>query len=311
MARKIDAGARHLIALDLDGTVLDHDTGFVSDDSNFAGTGTMPGAGDDAHGGRIAPEIKRAIQKLHEAGHEVVIATGRSVDATLPIVERLGIRPDWVIAANGAVTLRRDPLATRAYRHEFVESFDPTEVLKRIRKQLFGARYAVELADGGFLYTQPIPAGTLPAKQTQVEFEGLLGVQASRVVVVSPDGELEEYLSIVERLGLAHVSYSVGNAFWLDIAPDGVTKASALERVMNREGLHASRVFAAGDGRNDIEMLRWAAKHGDAVAMGQALPEVQAAAGRVTGGITEDGLLTALRDRFPELLAAEAENVDA
>ena len=292
MTHKLDPAKRHLIALDLDGTVLDHDS---------EGSG---GAGDDPTGGRIAPEIRAAICALHEAGHEVVIATGRSVDATLPIVERLGIRPDWVIAANGAVTLKRDPLATRAYRREYVEAFDPSEALKRIRKHLFSARYAVELADGGFLYTQPIPAGTLPAKQTQVTFDELLGVQASRVVVVSPDGDIEEHVSIVESLGLAHVSYSVGTAFWLDIAPDGVTKASAIERVMNREGMLPANVFAAGDGRNDIDMLRWAAKHGYSVAMGQALPEVKESAGRVTGSVAEDGLLDALRDRFPALLGA-------
>jgi hydroxymethylpyrimidine pyrophosphatase-like HAD family hydrolase len=102
----------------------------------------------------------------------------------------------------------------------------------------------------------------------------------------------------VETLGLTHVSYAVGSTSWLDIAPDGVTKASALEVVAEKAGIDASRVFAAGDGRNDIDMLRWAARRGDSVAMGQAVPEVQAAAGRVTGTIEEVGLLTALRDRF-------------
>lgn len=284
---RIPAAERHLIALDIDGTVLSHGFG--------------EGAGDDADGGHIDPELADAILALHEMGHEVVIATGRSVDATLPIVERLGIRPEWVVSANGAVTLRRDPLAHRAYRREFVEAFDPSDALRKIRTQLVTARFAVELADGGFLYTDDIPTGTLPARQRRVPFEQLLGVQASRVVVVSPDHRLEEFLDVVSTLGLTHVSYAVGSTSWLDIAPHGVTKASALEVVASHLGIDGSRVFAAGDGRNDIEMLQWAAKRGDAVAMGQAVDDVRAVASRVTGTIDEGGLLTALRDRFPVL----------
>lgn len=283
----VSEAARHLVALDIDGTVLSHGFG--------------EGVGDDAEGGRIDPDLAVAIRALHEAGHEVVIATGRSVDATLPIVERLGIRPDWVVAANGAVTLKRDPLATRAYRREIVEAFDPSDALRKIRPQLLTARFAVELADGGFLYTEQIPTGTLPTKQRKVPFEDLLGVQASRVVVVSPDHRLEEFLGAVESLGLTHVSYAVGTTSWLDIAPDGVTKASALEVVRERLGIDRSRVFAAGDGRNDVDMLRWAAHRGDAVAMGQADPDVQQVASRVTLPIEQNGLLLALRDRFPEL----------
>ena len=284
---RIPAAERHLVALDIDGTVLSHGFG--------------EGAGDDADGGHIDPELADAILALHEMGHEVVIATGRSVDATLPIVERLGIRPEWVVSANGAVTLRRDPLAHRAYRREFVEAFDPSDALRKIRTQLVTARFAVELADGGFLYTDDIPTGTLPARQRRVPFEQLLGVQASRVVVVSPDHRLEEFLDVVSTLGLTHVSYAVGSTSWLDIAPHGVTKASALEVVASHLGIDGSRVFAAGDGRNDIEMLQWAAKRGDAVAMGQAVDDVRAVASRVTGTIDEGGLLTALRDRFPVL----------
>ena len=55
-------------------------------------------------------------------------------------------------------------------------------------------------------------------------------------------------------------------------------------------------MLAIGDGRNDIEMLRWA---GRGVAMGQAVEEVRAAADAVTGTVCDDGVVTELARWFP------------
>lgn len=273
---RIPESERHLIALDLDGTVLQHD-------------------------GSIDEPVGDAIRELHETGHEVVIATGRSVDSTLPVVEELSIRPEWVVCCNGAVTLRRDALASRAYRHEYVEVFNPREALQRIRSRLITARFGVETDEGEFLYTEEIPANTLPSRRRRVPFDDLLSAQATRVLVVSPDHVLEDFLALVDTMGLSRVSYSIGYTAWLDIAPEGVSKESALEVVRSRLGITRRRVFAAGDGHNDIQMLAWAARHGDGVAMGQAHEAVRAVASRVTGSVEEAGLATALRERFPAL----------
>jgi hydroxymethylpyrimidine pyrophosphatase-like HAD family hydrolase len=56
----------------------------------------------------------------------------------------------------------------------------------------------------------------------------------------------------------------------------------------------APDVLAIGDGRNDIEMLRWA---GRGVAMGQAVEEVKQAADAVTGTVYDDGIALEL-DRW-------------
>lgn len=270
---------RHLIALDLDGTVLHHD-------------------------GTIDDPVAEAIRALAAAGHEIVIATGRSVDATLPVVEQLRIRPTWVVACNGAVTLKCDALATRAYRHEYIETFDPSDVLRKIRSRLVTAHFGVETSEGEFLFTEHIPASTLPGRKREVPFDELLsGIQATRMVVVSPDHVIEDFLAIVDTMGLTRVSYAIGYTAWLDIAPEGVSKESALEVVRARLDIPRANVFAAGDGHNDVQMLRWAGRHGEAVAMGQAADDVKAHATHVTGRIDEAGLATALHRRFPALLA--------
>lgn len=277
---------KHLIALDLDGTVLNHGSLGQNSDNELT----------------IEPDLARAIVTLTKQ-HEVVIATGRSVDATLPVVEALKIQPKWVVSANGAVTLKRDALAHRSYRREFIESFDPKQVLTKIRPQLATARYAVESAEGTFYYTESIPAGTLPAKQVRVTFDELVKVPASRVIVVSPDHRLEEFISAANTTGLKNVSYRVGNTVWLDIAPVGVSKASALERIRGIEDISLGNVFAAGDGSNDIEMFKWASKYGVAYAMGQSFDSVKEHANRVTGTIDENGLYTALAAEYSRELS--------
>jgi Cof subfamily protein (haloacid dehalogenase superfamily) len=260
---------RWLIALDVDGTVLRED-----------------GVMNDA--------VINAVARVRDLGHEVMIATGRSVALTMPILDRLSLTPDYVVCSNGAITLKRNPDAPTGYSREFVETFDPKQVLTTIRGNLEAANYAVEDETGMYRFTGSFPDGTLGAVSEKVPFEELLTSHATRVVVISPGHKIEDFLSVVERMGLHKVSYNVGWTAWLDIAPDGVNKATALERVRELLGIPRSRVLAVGDGRNDIDMLQWAAAEGRGVAMGQSPDEVIAAANEVTGTDLNDGVATLL-----------------
>jgi Cof subfamily protein (haloacid dehalogenase superfamily) len=260
-----------IVALDIDGTVLHED-------------GTLTDATVDA------------VQRVAAAGHEVMLATGRSVSMTLPVLERLGITSQFVVCANGAIVLGRDADAPVGYARVHVETFDPSEVLGTIRHHLESASFAVEDAEGLFRYTGTFPDGALAAASERVEFDDLARIAATRVVVISPDHQIDEFLKIVDRMGLHKVTYNVGWTAWLDIAPEGVNKATGLEFVAGELGIPRSRVLAIGDGRNDIDMLEWV---GVGVAMGQAPDEVLAVADETTGTDLEDGVATVLGRRFP------------
>ncbi len=67
---------------------------------------------------------------------------------------------------------------------------------------------------------------------------------------------------------------------------------AALELLRRRIGSDPALTVAVGDGRNDIEMLEWAAR---GVAMGQAPEEVRSAATEVTGSVYDDGAAKVLR----------------
>lgn len=254
-----------LIALDIDGTVL-HEDGTLSD-ATIAEVG-----------------------RLRDLGHEIMLATGRSVAMTLPVLDRLGLTPEYLVCSNGAITLRRDSEEPLGYAREYVETFDPSEVLTTIRGALEDAHFAVEDDAGLYRFTGYFPDGALGANSIKVDFDELLRRPATRVVVISPEHAIEEFLAVVEHMGLHRVSYNVGWTAWLDIAPEGVNKSTALERVRELLDVPRSRVVAIGDGRNDIDMLEWASVEGVGVAMGQAPPEVIAAANARTSTDIEDGV---------------------
>jgi len=269
-----DSGGRPddawLIALDIDGTVLHED-------------------------GTLSQQVIHEVRRVRDDGHEVTLATGRSVSMTLPVLEQLDLSPEFVVSSNGAITLRRDDTAPRRYRREHVEHFDPTPVLQSIRERLPHANYAVENESGMYRYTGWFPEGALDIETEQVAFDDLLTTVATRVVVIAPGHDADDFQQAVDDLGLHHVSYAVGWTNWLDIAPAGVNKSTALERVRDRLAIPRHRVIAIGDGRNDIEMFQWAGAHGRAIAMGQAPPDVLAHATEVTRPDVEDGVAWALR----------------
>lgn len=259
-----------LVALDIDGTLM-------------------------RENGVVSPDVILEVQRVRDAGHEVMLATGRSVSLTLPVLERFQLTPRYVVCSNGAITLGRDSDAPSGYSRVAVDSFDPSEVLATIRESLSDASYAVEDEEGFYRYTGSFPDLTLGAQSEKVAFEQLSRHQATRVVVISPEHAIEDFLSIVEKMGLHKVTYNVGWTAWLDIAPDGVNKATALERVREWLDIPRSRVIAVGDGRNDIDMLTWASESGRGVAMGQAPDEVLAAANEVTLTDLDDGVAVLFR----------------
>ena len=259
-----------LIVLDIDGTVL------LQDES-------------------LSPGIVDAVADAHRAGHEVMLATGRSWEATRGIHRVLEIAPEYAVCSNGAVVMRRVAGDEARYERFHVETFDASEVLRQLREHLPDARYMVELPDGSREYTEYLEDWHLQQAR-RVSFEELARQPVTRVVVVSPEKTERDFVDLVDRIGLNQVSYAVGWTAWLDIAPKGVDKSTALEKVRGWLGVDPARVLVIGDGRNDVGMFAWALSHGGrAVAMAQGPQEVRDAAGEVTGTVTDGGAAAVLR----------------
>jgi len=261
---------RWLIGLDIDGTLV-HDDGFLS------------------------PEVVKEVKRVKELGHEVIIATGRAAANAVPVVRDLGFEQGYVVSSNGAVTVQLDVGHPKGFQMTDIVTFDPAEILTQLIEHLPEAHFAVEDVDGSYRFHRPFPTYALGDQNFETPLEQLMHHPVSRVVVLSPQHDVDEFLGIVSRIGLASVSYAIGYTAWLDISPKGVSKASALEVQRQRLGIANHQVLVMGDGRNDIEMFEWAKTSGGlAFAMGQAPEEVQLAATHVTSSVTDDGVARVL-----------------
>ena len=254
-----------LLALDIDGTVVDH-------------YGVLPDAVRDAVGLGVAANVR------------VVLATGRAWHSTQQIFDALGLPPGPVVCSNGAVTVSYPPTEIRQ-----AITFDPSEVIAQVEEFSPGTLIAVEEIGVGYRLSGHFPGGDLNGEMVIETPEQLGARPVTRVILRDPQRSAEDFIRLAEHLGLHGVTYFVGWSAWLDIAPDGVNKATALAAVATELGVDAADVLAFGDGRNDIEMLRWA---GRGVAIGDAPAEVQAVADAVSPLFDDGGLVAELHRWF-------------
>ena len=267
-----------LVALDIDGTLLKW----------VEGVGTTY---------EEVPDVTRdAVRRAYDAGAHVVLASGRSPHGMVRIADLLGLPPLdgerlWVVASNGGVVFRYPPLEVV---HE--ELFDARPAVEAVLRERPGALVAVEERGVGYRVNRPFPAGELSGDMIPTAVADLVADHVSRVIIRDPDSTADDFVELGRRLGLHGTDYVVGWTAWLDLSPVGVSKASGVELVAEKLGVAQEDVLAVGDGRNDIEMLRWA---GRGVAMGQSVEEVRAAADHVTDTVWEDGVVTELSRWFP------------
>jgi len=271
-----------LVALDIDGTLLKW----------VEGVGTTYE--------QISPPVYDAVHRARAAGAHIVLASGRSPHGMTRIADLLdlhtdGAAPLWVVASNGAVLFRYPPLEVV---HE--ETFDAAPAVAAVLEHHPAALVAVEERGVGYRVNRPFPEGELSGEMVLAEVADLVSLPVSRVIIRDPDATADDFIELAANLGLHGTDYVVGWTAWLDLSPVGVSKASGLEHVCAQLGLTAADVLAIGDGRNDIEMLRWA---GRGVAMGQAVEPVIAAADDVTGTVYEDGAATEIARWFPAPLS--------
>jgi hypothetical protein len=237
------------------------------------------------HRKELPASAREAIVQLKERGHEVAIATGRAPFMFEELRRDLGIHT--YVSYNGQYVvldgnvLYTNPLDFPALEklteaalrnghpvvymdHEDMKANVPehsyiTESIKTLKINRFPG-YDPDYYKGRELY------------------QGLLFCSA---------GEEQPY----ER-EFAEFDFVRWHPFSVDILPKGGSKAVGVAKLVERMGIDRERIYAFGDGLNDIEMLS-AVRHG--VAMGNAAEQAKKAAKYITKSAEDDGIWHGLR----------------
>ena len=276
----------HLIAVDIDGTLLD-------------GRGRLPA------------EHKAALVDAHQRGIAIALVTGRSFHFARPVAELLPI-PLTLIVNNGAVvkdkagatelrhvlsreTARRVLAETRAYEDSVAIVFDRASVdherqivFARMdwshpnRRGYFAKNQAFIAAANGLLDDE------LSDDPIQVMFNG--GVEPMRALV-----DTLRAMPIADQFTVALTEYEPRDFSLVDVNGANCSKGTTLARWVEARGWSRDAVMAVGDNFNDVEMLDFA---GAAYVMGNATDALKSRGYRLTGSNDEGGLAAAIRSQL-------------
>lgn len=276
-----------LVALDLDGTLLDSR-------------------------GRISERNRASIAAARERGVEVAIVTGRRFRDARPLALQLGLDVP-VIAHNGALTKHARTLETVA---AVLLPLDAArETLRVARAHGADALVSDDAEGAGVLVYDHIDADDRPVAEYIAWSQRTHGDDVTGAVMQV--ASLAEYLdhapvhitfsgtqSKTERLAAAFARelgasvklmtmiYPRIDFGLIDVIHPEVSKGTGLAAVADEQGISRDEVMAVGDNHNDREMLEYA---GVRVIVANAEPALFSVAGvRVVASHDEDGVAEAI-----------------
>lgn len=241
----------------------------------------------------ITPRTRDAVRAAVAAGATFVVATGRPPRWIRPIVDELGFAP-MAVCANGAVVY--DPAHDRVVSARTLSVDTLAELAELAMRVIPGAGLAVErigrsahdTATPQFVSSPGYEHAWLNPDNTEVSIEDLLSAPAIKLLIRQAGARSADMAAeLAKHVGIeGDITYSTNNGL-VEIVPLGISKATGIEEVAAPLEVGSDQVVAFGDMPNDLPMLRWA---GRGVAMGNAHPDVLAAADEVTARNNDDGV---------------------
>ncbi len=265
-----------LLALDVDGTILDSD-------------------------GQVSPRLRRAVRRAREEGTLVVLATGRRYAKARPVHRDLGLDTPLLVQ-NGALVVSADGSTILHHRH----------LARRVAVRLIrlGRQAGVVLFlyhnafEGDRITFEGDPSRLLDATfyrpddgafQPVDDLERDLDRDPLRLVAFADEAAAMRFVKLLgaepatsrRRHRMILWPRAIGDTWVVELYHPKVSKGDGLAALARGLAIPRSRILAVGDHINDVEMVAYA---GLGVAMGNASEEVKAVADHVAASNDEDGL---------------------
>ena len=275
---KLKATQKKILFSDMDGTLLLNDS-------------------------TISPAMKNAITQMTEAGHHLVLSSGRPLQSILEVCSAadLSFSNMLIMSNNGALVYdfdKKEPILERkisqkdiativslaracgvhihGYRENEIVCLEENEEIRFYRKKIhLDLKCVDDIAEA-------LPDGSYKLQTIHLTDRSVLENFRERL---SADTDLMERIQMF-----------FSNEWYLEILPAGADKGSALHFITDALPVLRTNVFAAGDAENDIPMLK-AAHIG--IAMQNASDTVKEHADIVTEKTNnEDGLIPIINRYF-------------
>jgi len=274
-----------LLALDIDGTLTDQ---------NF----------------QVSARNIAALRAAHEAGVQVILATGRRHDYAMPIAREIGI-PLLLVSSNGALVRSSDgethytnrlscETARQLIGHmdEFrghaVLTFDrPANVPGNDSLILERADELNKSVSRWLEVNRPYIKFVAPLEDALSGEDPLQAMYCGRVERMEEAQKRLNQAAFRDKMTVLKTQYDYRDLCILDIVSSECSKGHALRRWAEQHDIPREQIMAIGDNYNDLEMLEFA---GVAVVMGNASEELKQNGWKVTASNAESGVAQAVEE---------------
>jgi hypothetical protein len=240
----------------------------------------------------LTKRAAEAVQRLHDAGILFTITSGRPPRGMAMLIEPLKLTLP-IAAFNGGVLIKPD-LQT-VVDQKFLAPGVPERIIKAIEDHGLDVWLYTDI--DWFVRDPNAPhvareQWTVKFPPTVVKsFDGLLG-RVAKIVGVSDDLErVAKCEKDVQQAGGDQVSAARSQPYYLDVTHPKANKGEVVLSLSRLLNIPASQIATIGDMPNDVLMFQ---KSGISIAMGNASPEVQAAATYVTSSNEDEGFANAM-----------------
>lgn len=244
----------------------------------------------------ITPATKAAIREMLEQGHKVILASGRPTPGMRRFEKELELEKygGYLLSFNGGkiVECRTGEII---YQRILSNSILPS---------LY--RFAKENQCGLITYLgDEVLSAFQPDEYVQLEtringmptrivdhFVEFVDFDINKCLLTAPVEKAPQLEARLREMYAGVASVYRSEAFFIEVMPENVDKATSLEQMLESLGVARENVICCGDGFNDISMIKFA---GLGVAMENAKPEVKQAADYITASNDKDGVAEVIR----------------
>lgn len=266
---------KKIIFLDIDGTLMDFQ-------------------------GNIPESTRKALVLAREAGHRLVLCTGRTKSEINS--ELLAMNFDGIIGAAGAYVecdgqmVYRHVIAAEHLKH-MIDYFEENKIVYCLQTGegiVMSERNRIGFRDNflGMGLDEETIWKVLSANIIHEEDSRMRTNVEKAAYYGSPIGADRIQNALGSYFKVEGASYGNNTASNGEIICTGETKATGIQRYVDFIGADIADTVGIGDGLNDVDML---GKTAIAVAMGNAKPETKAIADYVTDHVNKDGLWKAFK----------------